>query len=500
MELCCCQSYFHLSPMSLENSIKWINNLTDAEVQRYTKKRDRGHYYSSNQMEGRLLEAARKGNIHELNDLISSNEQILEEMALEGAGHTPLHVACVGGHLDFVRELLKHMPKLAEKVNPGGFSPLHIVAARGDVEIAEELLKVGTHLCSLKGRERRIPLHYAVVNGEVNVMKVLLSKSPESVDETTALEETALHLAVKNNRFDEVVVLVDHLKQHNKEQVINWKDHKGNTALHLAAAGKNFEVLNFLLRGHAVKSGVVEVNALNDCGMTPLDVSTLSQRGARDREIREILTRARAVRGGGRLNSPASRPVLGDDDDIEGGNGHRSGGDSNKGKESLGKIRNDLLVVAALIASATYQSVLQPPGSLKVDKDKDDPKIWTETHRPNVVYNLFLGGNTFGFLMSVQMIICLTKALPVNLPLMLSLIGMVLTYFSFTLSLMIESSHNATATALNVLPLIIAVFLLLMQRSLAAVMRIFLKWLFQFHFLGNMYKLEQGKDQNCGCR
>ncbi|KAF8028538.1 hypothetical protein BT93_E1230 [Corymbia citriodora subsp. variegata] len=445
-------------------------------------------------MERRLLEAARKGNIPELKDLISSNEQILEEMALEGAGHTPLHVACVGGHLDFVRELLKHMPKLAEKVNPGGFSPLHIVAARGDVEIAEELLKVGTHLCSLKGRERRIPLHYAVVNGEVNVMKVLLYKSPESVEETTALEETALHLAVKNNRFDEVVVLVDHLKQHNKEQVINWKDHKGNTALHHAAAAKNFEVVNFLLCGHAVKSGVVEVNALNDCGLTPLDVSTLSQRGARDREIREILTRARAVSGGGRLNSPTSRPVLGDDDDNEGGNGHRSGGDTNKAKESLGEIRNDLLVVAALIVSATYQSVLQPPGSLKVDEDKDHP-----THRPNVVYNLFLGGNTFGFLMSVQMIICLTKALPVNLPLMLSLIGMVLTYFSFTLSLMIDSSRNATATALNVLPLIIAVFLLLMQRSLAAVLHIFLKWLFQFHFLGNMYKLEQGKDQNCGC-
>ncbi|KAF8028603.1 hypothetical protein BT93_E1286 [Corymbia citriodora subsp. variegata] len=316
-------------------------------------------------MERRLLEAARKGNIHELDELISSNEQILEEMALEGAGHTPLHVACVGGHLDFVRELLKHMPKLAEKVNPRGFSPLHIAAARGDVEIAEELLKVGTHLCSVKGRERRIPLHDAVENGEVHVMKVLLSKLPESVEETTAREETAIHLAVKNNRFKVLVWLVEHLKQHNKEQVINWKDHKGNTTLHLAADAKNFEVLNFLLRGHAMKSGVVEVNALNDCGLTPLDVSTLSQRGARDREIREILTRARAASGGGRLNPSASRPVLGDDDDIEGGNGHRSYGDSNKGKDSLGEIRNDLLVVAALIVSATYQSVLQPPSSLK---------------------------------------------------------------------------------------------------------------------------------------
>ncbi|KAF8029439.1 hypothetical protein BT93_E1981 [Corymbia citriodora subsp. variegata] len=461
-------------------------------------------------MERRLLEAARKGNIHELDDLISSNEQILEEMALEGAGHTLLHVACVGGHLDFVRELLKHMPKLAGKVNPCGFSPLHIAAARGDVEIAEELLEVGTHLCSVKGRERRIPLHDAVENGEINVMKVLLSKSPESVEETTAREETALHLAVKNNRFEAVVMLVEHLKQHKKEQVINWKDHKGNTALHLAAAGKNFEVVNFLLCGHAVESEVVEVSALNDCGLTPLDVSTLPQRGARDKEIREILTRAGAVRGGGTLSSPSSGPVLGDDDDMEGGKGHQSDREvdtkagqllsrstsknSNKRKESLGEIRNDLLVVAALLASATYQSVLQPPGSIKPDKDGNDEERIGEDesvkYGVGLVYTLFLGGNTFGFLMSVQLIICLTKDLPVRQPLMLSLIGVVLTYFSFTLSLMIESADGSpTDIVLHVLPLMIAVFLLLIQRMLAAVMAPILEWLFNFHLLGKMYSL-----------
>ncbi|KAI6706459.1 hypothetical protein NL676_009421 [Syzygium grande] len=103
-------------------------------------------------MERRLLEAAQKGNIDELNDLIGSNGLIiLEEMALKGAGHTLLHVACVAGHSDFVRELLKLMPKFAEKVNADGFSPLHIAAARGDVEIARELLTVGPHLCSVKG-------------------------------------------------------------------------------------------------------------------------------------------------------------------------------------------------------------------------------------------------------------------------------------------------------------------------------------------------------------
>ncbi|KAI6706442.1 hypothetical protein NL676_009404 [Syzygium grande] len=100
-------------------------------------------------------------------------------------------------NLDVVQELLKLMPKFAEKVDVDGFSPLHIAAARGDVEIARELLRVGRHLCSVKGRERRIPLHYDVVNGELHVMKLLLSAWPESIEETTAREETVLHLAAK---------------------------------------------------------------------------------------------------------------------------------------------------------------------------------------------------------------------------------------------------------------------------------------------------------------
>ncbi|KAF8028561.1 hypothetical protein BT93_E1250 [Corymbia citriodora subsp. variegata] len=437
-------------------------------------------------MERRLLEAARKGNIDEMNDLIGSNVLVLEEMVVEGAGHTPLHVACVAGHLDFVRELLKLMPKFAEKVNTDGFSPLHIAAARGDVEIAEELLKVGTHLCSVKGRERRIPLHYAVVNGEVNVMKVLLSASPESLEETTAREETALHLAVKNNRFDVVVVLVEHLKQHKKEEVINWKDNKGNTILHLAAAGKNFEVVDFMLRRHALEYGVVEVNASNESGSTPLDLSTFSQNGAGDREIREILARAGAVHGRGRPNSPASSPISVDDNNIEGGNNHQSDGISvtnalqslshlqskilNKDGESLGDIRNALLVVAALIASATYQSMLQPPRIIQVDNGDNNSTGPGQNSYPYfytvfLVYGFFVAGNTLGFLVSIQMIVCLTKDLPIRLPLVLSLIAMVLTYLCFTVSLLFSSMDYISYA--DLMPLAISVFLLLIQRWLA---------------------------------
>ncbi|KAF8028511.1 hypothetical protein BT93_E1206 [Corymbia citriodora subsp. variegata] len=452
-------------------------------------------------MERRLLEAAQKGNIDELNDLIKSNGLILEEMALKGAGNTLLHLACVAGHLDFVRELLKLMPKFAEKVNVDGFSPLHIAAARGDVEIARELLRVDQHLCFVKGRERRIPLHYAVANGELHVMKLLLSASPESIVERTAREETALHLAAKNNRFDAVVVLVEHLKQNEKEQVINWKDHKGNTVLHLAAAVKNFEVVDFML-----KYEVVEVNALNESGSTPLDLSTHSQRGAAgDRETTEILARAGAMHGRGRSNSPTSRPVSADDNDIEGAESHQSDGEPvtnaplslsrstwknlNKEKESLSDMRNALLVVATLIVSATYQSVLQPP---RFSSNVDPNSI----KAVNVVYTIFMTGNTFGFFVSVQMIVCLTRDLPFKLPLRLSLAAMIQTYICFMPFMPFTSMNKElpliTALLLSTLPLIISVLLLLIQKWLARALDFSLEGLFRQNLTSDMYSL---KDQ-----
>lgn len=60
-------------------------------------------------MDPRLVGAAQRGDVNGLNDLIRGNALSLEETALKGAGHTPLHVACVTGHLNIVLELLKSM-------------------------------------------------------------------------------------------------------------------------------------------------------------------------------------------------------------------------------------------------------------------------------------------------------------------------------------------------------------------------------------------------------
>ncbi|KAI6706411.1 hypothetical protein NL676_009373 [Syzygium grande] len=111
-----------------------------------------------------------------------------------------------------------------------------------------------------------------------------------------------------------------------------------------------------MLSGHALEREVVKVNALDDSGSTPLDVSSRS-----DREIRETLMRAGAEHGPSNL--PSSQIVLVDDkeDDIKRATSYQSVMEaavennhpplstpkgSNQGQESLGVIRSILLVVA----------------------------------------------------------------------------------------------------------------------------------------------------------
>ncbi|KAF7851717.1 hypothetical protein BT93_L3029 [Corymbia citriodora subsp. variegata] len=319
----------------------------------------------------RFLAAAEGDNIDELKKLIRSSEPTLKKMASKWGDYTPLHVACAAGHLNLVQALRQLMPDFVETKDNYGLSPLHIAAAQGHAEIVRELLREPKRLCSVKGQDERIPLHYASENGKL-----------------------------------------EHLKQHKMGKVINLENDEGNTTLHLAVSVKNIQVVDFLLGQHALRHVVVNVNVYNKSGRTPLD---LSGREAGDRAITRSLKRAGAkhrIAGGSSLS-------------LEG--------------ESEANIRSPLLVVAGLIVNATYQSVLQAP-HFKTEVDKTYTKgflAWyaswmTGIFGRDLAYIVFITGNTFGLLVSVQMTISLTKDLSVKLRMLLSMTIMVQTYYCHT--------------------------------------------------------------------
>lgn len=191
-------------------------------------------------MDERLCEIARRGNVEDLLRLIEDHPLLLHTVLLEG-GENPLHVACIAGHLDFVKKVIELKKELAMELNQNGVTPLHIASAAGNIEIARELLKVDSNLCLVKGREQRIPLHYAAVKGRVEVVEELLAASADSIAYVTARNESALHLAVMNYQYEVLKVLVEHLKKFNKEDIVNQKDVQGSTVLHLAVSRRQFE-------------------------------------------------------------------------------------------------------------------------------------------------------------------------------------------------------------------------------------------------------------------
>ncbi|KAF8041277.1 hypothetical protein BT93_A0020 [Corymbia citriodora subsp. variegata] len=259
-------------------------------------------------MDTRLLEASRTGNADQLYSLVRENDLILNTASLV-EGDNPLHVASLAGHVNFIREILKLRIEFASELNWDGFSPLHIAAVRGDVDIVRELLKAGNHLCLVKGREERIPLHYTAIKGRGEVLKELVSARPDSIEEVTARRESALRLAVKNCQFEAFKMLLQQLKQFNKEQVLNCRDGQGNQILHLAVARKQYEVVKFLLSGEAIDQNLIEVNARNEAGLTPLDILVLVNSEAGDAEIAEILMRSGGTRP---VGSPSVVVATGD--------------------------------------------------------------------------------------------------------------------------------------------------------------------------------------------
>lgn len=207
-------------------------------------------------------------------------------------------------------------------------------------------------------------------------------------------------------------------------------------------------------------NSLVEVNALNKRGLTALDILSIFDSEAGDREIADILIQA------GALTAQAIVPHTGGENATHDSTNYGSTQPGERtptrcrhilncirhhhrwldyfkymeGRDSAEFVRSALLLVAALIATATYTAVLQPPGGLWQDNwpplGSNVTSIGT-THKAGqavlgtqnpISYALFLCFNSMGFFASIQMIAYLTNGFPLRMELRIALAALVATY------------------------------------------------------------------------
>ncbi|CAI9784852.1 unnamed protein product [Fraxinus pennsylvanica] len=120
--------------------------------------------------EKRLYDAAVKGDVKSLLDLLKEDPLILDRVSFTCYNKTPLHIATICQHTAFVQEIVQRNPLLAAELDSHQSSSLHIASAKGYAEIA----------------------------------KAIVSAAPDNDD-----GDTILHLAVRTKHFETVQYLME---------------------------------------------------------------------------------------------------------------------------------------------------------------------------------------------------------------------------------------------------------------------------------------------------
>jgi ankyrin repeat protein len=198
---------------------------------------DRGQDEATNMAE--LYEASRNGCVSTLTTLIQRDPHILDRVSLTSFSETPLHIASLLGHLEFSRVLINKKPTLAKEMDSLGRTPLHLAAAEGNTEIVQALLQANKEVCLARDQDGRIPLHLASMRGRKEIIEELINARRESIL-INLKGDSVLHLCVRYNHLNALKLLVE--SANGDELFLNYKDHDGNSMLHLAVMRKQKKV------------------------------------------------------------------------------------------------------------------------------------------------------------------------------------------------------------------------------------------------------------------
>ncbi|KAI9119786.1 hypothetical protein K1719_009175 [Acacia pycnantha] len=262
-----------------------------------------------------------------------------------------LRTSALLGHVPFTKFLLNHSQNLAISADPSGRTALHLTSAEGNLEIVRRLLNNGNNsLCEKLDKGKRIPLHYAAMRGRTEVVQELFLAWPNSVGLKDGEGRTVFHLCVIYNHLQtlETLVKLDYAKVNiaaggaggPSSYIFLLPDRDGDTILHLASKFKRVEVVRYLLSIPEIR-GIA--NLKNNKGLTAHDI--LQEQSPKDFKICEIHHMLTMVK----RDELFFNKIFGEW--------------SRNGQEWIEEMRGNLSLVSTVIATITFQALINPPGS-----------------------------------------------------------------------------------------------------------------------------------------
>ncbi|XP_012834234.1 PREDICTED: uncharacterized protein LOC105955081 [Erythranthe guttata] len=278
-------------------------------------------------MEEVLLRGSDEQAIASLYKLIKHDPDFLHDFDRKPFAAMPLHLAAGEGRTLLALEIQRLMPSFCTKLNTDGLTPVDLAMRRGHGGTAGAMIKLNPGLARVQGREGITPLHLAAEADDADLLAQILLTCPKSIDVLTVREESAAHVAVRNRKWAAFRVLCGWL-QWRIQDFCQGGYGLGYTILDADVSTNQYEYVSALASGKYSEAGASELTTTTTNATAA--ATTVAQYLSSKVSIWEKM-----IKLGAYLDY-----------------GIRS------------ETRNSLLVVAVLIATATYQAVLSPPGGV----------------------------------------------------------------------------------------------------------------------------------------
>ncbi|KAK3438798.1 hypothetical protein EUGRSUZ_C03613 [Eucalyptus grandis] len=373
--------------------------------------------FERRQRERRLYEASHDGCVESLAQLLQEDRLILARASVTCFDETPLHVACMQGHVQFAQDLLAHKRDWAMELDSQGRTPLRWASTNGYVEIVRQLLQSNPLACLVHDEDGWTPLHLATMKGRSNIVIELVKARPEAAKHRLSHGQTALHLGVSHNRLEALKVLVETVRDGDltmkyllqiSEVDMNTMNRNGFSALDIVEYfPKDFKVIE--LRELLVYAGALR--SIRFLALTTHQAVVHNRNEENSTVVVDLASTALPS-----TNTPLVKAVL---PPSFSGKIKKQKGD--KHEKWIKKKRDSLMIIATVIAAMAYQAGLSPPCGLWDNNQKDDKGTILYYAGTSILaannpegYPLFWLCNTVSLLASLSTIFLLMSGLPLG--------------------------------------------------------------------------------------